>query len=251
MDNTKRFSGRAEDYTLARPSYSEDFITMLCDDYGVNQSSVVADIGSGTGKLSKQILEKDCTVFCVEPNDDMRQIAELELGSYKNFKSVNGNSSDTKLDDESVDFITVAQAFHWFDAEAFKKECKRILRPDGKVLLIWNTRDMTSEFNIKSYEIYKKYCPDFKGYHGGMRDDDNRITDFFDNNCRKITFENPLSFTKEKFIARSLSASYSIKNDNKNYKNYIEELEKLFDKYSENGVVIMKNNTVAYIGEVK
>ena len=250
MDNTKKFSNRAEDYTNGRPSYAQSFINMLYDELGFNENSVIADIGSGTGKLSKQLLEKGSKVFCVEPNDDMRRIAEKELSQFDKFISVNGTSSDTKLEDNSVDFITVAQAFHWFDADEFKKECKRILKDNGKVILIWNTRDLNSEFNKKSYSIYKKYCPEFKGYHGGMKDDDSRISDFFNGNCERISFENPLEFTKEKYIKRSLSASYSLKEGDKNFEQYLKELGNLFDSFAQNGIVLMKNNTVAYAGKI-
>jgi len=251
MDNTKKFSGLAEDYTQGRPAYAQNFIKLLREEFGLDKNCTVADIGSGTGKLSKQILELGSIVYCVEPNDDMRAVARRELRTYNNFKSVCGEASDTTLNSCSVDFVTAAQSFHWFDTEKFKAECKRILKPDGMVILVWNTRDMSSQFNVKSYEIYKKYCPMFKGYHNGMKDDNKRITDFFDNKCQRVSFENPICFTKEKFILRSLSASYSIQNGNENFESYIKELEDLFDEYCENGIVTMKNNTVAYIGTVK
>ena len=250
MDNTKKFTNRAEDYTNGRPSYAPSFINMLYDEIGFSENSVIADIGSGTGKLSKQLLEKGSKVFCVEPNDDMRRIAEKELSRFDKFISINGTSSDTKLEDNSVDFITVAQAFHWFDADEFKKECKIILNADGKVILVWNTRDLSSEFNKKSYDIYKKFCPSFKGYHGGMKDDDSRISDFFNGNCKRISFENPLEFTKDKFITRSLSASYSLKDGDTNFEQYLKELDNLFDSFAQNGIVLMNNNTVAYIGKI-
>lgn len=250
MDNTKKFSGRAQDYTRGRPGYPKALFDRLYTDYGFSDNSCIADIGSGTGRFSKYLLDKGCTVYCVEPNEDMRRVAENELGDYNNFISVNGTSDITTLQNKSVDFITAAQAFHWFDAKKFKKECQRILRHDGKIVLIWNTRDMCSLFNIKSYDIYKKYCPAFKGYHGGMKDDDERILKFFNNNCDKIIVENPLVFTKEKFIKRSLSASYSLKKGDENFNDYIRALENLFDEYSENGIVIMENNTTAYIGGI-
>ncbi|MGN1203190.1 MAG: class I SAM-dependent methyltransferase [Eubacterium sp.] len=250
MDNTEKFSGRAENYTKGRPSYAQEFIKTLYGTVGFNENSVVADIGSGTGKLSKQLLDMGSTVYCVEPNDDMRRIAQSELSSYSNFISVKANAEMTGLKGNSIDFITCAQAFHWFDAGKFKQECKRILKPAGKVVLVWNTRDMDSNFSIESYEIYKKYCPLFKGFHGGMRDDDKRIYDFFNNKCSKMIFENPLAFTREKFITRSLSASYSIKSGDEGFESYIRELEELFDKYCENGFVTVKNNTVAYAGEI-
>lgn len=157
----------------------------------------------------------------------------------------------TGLDNNSVNFVTVAQAFHWFDADKFKAECKRILKPDGKVILVWNTRDMSSDFNIESYEVYRKYCPDFKGYHGGMKDDDRRIFEFFNNSYEKVVFENPIEFTKDKFITRSLSASYSLKSGDDNFDNYIKDLQAVFDKFSDNDIVTMKNNTTAYIGMVE
>ena len=251
MDNTKKFSNRAEDYTKGRPSYAQSFISMLYEKLGFDESSEIADVGSGTGKLSKQLLENGSKVFCVEPNEDMRKIAERELSCFDKFISVEGTSSDTKLNDNSVDFITVAQAFHWFDPEKFKKECKRILKDNGKVILVWNTRDMSDEFNRKSYDIYKKYCPDFKGYHGGMKDDDSRISDFFSGNCQRISFENSLEFTRDKFITRSLPASYSLKEGNSDFEQYIKELGDLFDRFSQNGIVTVKNNTVAYIGKLK
>lgn len=159
MDNTQKFSGRAENYTKGRPGYPSALFDCLYADYGFSDNSSIADIGSGTGKFSKYLLDKGSTVYCVEPNEDMRKAAENELGDYSNFISVNGTSDATALKDNAVDFITAAQAFHWFDAEKFKAECKRILKPEGLIVLVWNTRDMSSEFNIKSYEIYRKYCP--------------------------------------------------------------------------------------------
>ncbi|MDE5985418.1 MAG: class I SAM-dependent methyltransferase [Eubacterium sp.] len=251
MDNTQKFSGRAQDYTKGRPGYPQALFDCLYDKYSFSDSSVIADIGAGTGKFSKYLLDMGSKVYLVEPNDDMRLVAQSELSDYSKAVFVNGSSETTMLSDTSVDFVTAAQAFHWFDAKKFKKECKRILKPDGKVALIWNTRDMSSEFNFKSYEIYKKYCPLFKGYHGGMKDDDERISDFFDNNCDKFIFENPLIFTKNKFITRSLSASYSLKIGDENFDEYVKALENLFDEYAENDVVVMKNNTTAYIGAVK
>lgn len=250
MDNTKKFSGRAVDYTNGRPGYPQALFDCLYNDFAVSSQSVIADIGAGTGKFSKYLLERGNRVYLVEPNDDMRSVSEKELCSYPNAVFAKGTADNTGLYDCSIDLITAAQAFHWFDAEEFRKECKRILKPDGRVVLVWNTRDMNSEFNVKSYEIYKKYCPDFKGYHGGMKDDDESIAVFFNHNFNKIVFENPIEFTKEKFITRSLSASYSLKSDDINYNEYIKELGDLFDVFSENNIVVMKNQTSAYIGFV-
>jgi ubiquinone/menaquinone biosynthesis C-methylase UbiE len=126
-DSTERFSDRANEYAIYRPKYPPACIDFLCNQFHLNNDSVVADIGSGTGILSQLLLEKGCAVVGVEPNADMRRMAEHQITSEK-FISVNGTAESTHLRDGSVDLITVAQAFHWVDPFRAKKEFKRILR---------------------------------------------------------------------------------------------------------------------------
>ena len=229
------------------PSYAHEFIDCLYEKYGFHASSVIADIGLGTGKFAKLLLERGSFVFGVEPNADMRQIAEQQLRQYATIKILNGTDSATSLTDRSVDFITVAQAFHWFDPQAFQKECIRILRNDGKVVLVWNMRDSEHQFNKSNYEIFKKYCPNFYGFSGGIKED-SKITTFFSGPVHIEKFQNPLYFTKEKFIQRCLSASYSLKVGDANYDAYVDALARLFDQFAENDVLTLSNYTKAYIG---
>ena len=88
MDNTQNFNELAEDYTVGRPVYATDFIDSLYMHYGFDEHSVIADIGAGTGKFSKQLLDRGSTVYCIEPNDDMRNTAIRELGKYHKFHAV-------------------------------------------------------------------------------------------------------------------------------------------------------------------
>ena len=189
-------------------------------------------------------------MYSVEPNDDMRQAAEEILKDFQCFYSIKGTAEHTTLPAQSVDFITVAQAFHWFDGEGFKKECKRIGKLDSKVILIGNSRVSSSNLIKENAQICKKYCPNFKGFSGGMENPDDHIKQFFDNQYEKIRFENNLKFDKIRFIERNLSASYSLKETDEGYKDYIFELERLFDKYASDDSLIMENDTVAYIGKV-
>lgn len=248
MDTTRKFDGYAKDYTAGRPSYAQDLIQCMYEKYGISGTSKIADIGSGTGKFARHLLEKGSEVYCVEPNDDMRQTAETELGSYANFHSVPGGAEHTTIPDHFVDFITTAQAFHWFHVESFRQECDRILKPGGKVFLVWNIRDEKDAVNKELHQIYTKYCPDFQGFNGGIKKDDPRITQFFDGQYDYVEFDNPLLLDREKFIARSLSGSYSLKEGDKNYKEYIEEIENAFECHSQNGIVKIGNASVAYVG---
>ena len=249
-DTTRKFDGYAKDYTVGRPGYAEEFIECLYNKYGLSSGSVIADIGSGTGKFARQLLDKGSEVYCMEPNDDMRHTAEDELSTYNNFHSVNGDAENTTLKDNSVDHITTAQAFHWFDVKKFREECSRILKKDGKVFLIWNVRDESDGLNSELYEMYSRYCPEFHGFSGGIEKDDKRIREFFNDRYEYISFDNPLYYDKEKFIARSLSGSYSLKEGDKDYEEYMAVITELFDKYSENGIVTIANKSVAYIGSV-
>ncbi len=250
MDSTKNFNGLANEYQIGRPVYANELIKEMYSTYRCSEESVIADIGSGTGKFAKQLLEKGSFVYCVEPNDDMRNTAIEELKLYKKFCAISGTAVETMLPDNSVDYITVAQAFHWFDVSQFKKECKRILKDKGLIFLIWNMRDMSSELNRISYEIYSKYCPNFKGFGGGIQKNDVRIQEFFESGYKYVEFDNPLIYTKEKFICRCLSGSYSLKNGDENYDMYIGELSELFEQYSENDILTMENKTVVYFGNI-
>ena len=115
-----------------------------------SQTSVVADLGSGTGVLSEVLLKNGNRVFGVEPNEDMRRIAEANLAKYKNFRSISGSAESTTLENGSVDLITAAQSFHWFNQELTRAEFHRILRR-GWVVLIWNTRKTSTPF-LRAYK---------------------------------------------------------------------------------------------------
>lgn len=154
--NENKFDGMGNIYAKFRPNYPKDFIDFLFTDLNLPKNCVFADIGAGTGILTKQLLEKGATVYAVEPNDDMRKVAENNLNKFSKFIPVKGTAESTTLPDNSIDIITVAQAFHWFDRQKFKKECQRILKPSGKVILIWNSRDSRSELVIENDSINRK-----------------------------------------------------------------------------------------------
>lgn len=101
MNNTTKFSKKANAYSFGRPAYSNDFIDMLYSKQGFSDKSIVADIGSGTGILSRQLLERGSSVYAVEPNADMRAAAESSLSPYEKFYSVNGTAEHTTLDGET------------------------------------------------------------------------------------------------------------------------------------------------------
>lgn len=251
MENVlHKFDGRAEDYVAGRPTYAEAFVRSLFLNGVISDTSVIADIGCGTGKFAGQLLNYGCTVYGIEPNEEMRKQAFLQLGGCDRFHILDGTEAGTCLEDHFVDVVTVAQAFHWFDVKAFKKECRRILKPGGRVYLIWNMRDMKENINQDAFVIFHDFCPEFKGFGGGIKRDDKRIQEFFGGKYSYIEFEHPLFYTEEAFLRRSLSGSYSIQEGDTFFQEYMDALKKLYRKYESNGKIEMGNQTVIYFGTI-
>src|SRR5713226_3126779 len=141
-DAKQRFSNRVVDYVRYRPGYPSAVLDLLRSECGLQSSHVIADIGSGTGIMSKLFLENGNRVFGVEPNTEMRQAGEEYLASYDGFSSIEGSAESTTLGDSSIDFVTAGQAFHWFEKEKTRAEFRRILRGKGWVVIAWNDRRM-------------------------------------------------------------------------------------------------------------
>jgi len=252
--NETKFDGKGSIYARNRPSYPQEFIDFLYADIGVNANSIVADIGSGTGKLTRLLLERGSKVFAVEPNADMRANAEADLRNYDRFFSINGKAENATLDDCSIDFVTVATAFHWFDKQAFKAECRRILKKDGKVIIVYNSRDEESDLVKCLYKVNEKYCPDFKGFTGsGMllrHDSAGFFSDFFTDDYLVKIIENNLVYNERGFVERSLSSSYALKEGDACFLEYVKELSSLFQEHSMNNELVMPNITHGYVGTV-
>ncbi|GAB6466229.1 class I SAM-dependent methyltransferase [Bacillus cereus] len=251
MKTTENFTDKADIYAKYRPSYPYEYIEYLLSANELNENQIVADIGSGTGIFSRQLLESGLHVIGVEPNDDMRKMAEQSLNQYPRFQSIKATAENTTLKENSVDLVTVAQAFHWFDKEAFKIECQRILKQKAHVALVWNSRDVTSPLIQENAEICQKTCPTFKGFSGGIDETPEVFNSFFkDGEYEFKEYQNDLLFDYEGFLGRNLSASYAPKENDEEYKSFVLLLSELFDKYSKNGKIILPNLTRSYLGNV-
>ena len=249
--NTNKFDEKGKVYAKARPDYPKALFEFLICGRILDKEKAVADIGSGTGIFTTQLSHFAKTVFAVEPNEDMRSKAEDNFRLYPNVRSVNAAAESTSLPDASVDLITVAQAFHWFDRKAFKNECKRILKPNGKILLIWNDRDINSNVIKDNFAVNKIFCPNFKGSSNGIDFSKDAFKDFFDGEYEMTEFDNCLVYDRDAFIARSLSSSYSPKKNDPAYDEYVKALESVFEKHQTNGTLKYPYITRCYIGTVK
>ncbi len=244
MTNTvERFSNRVENYVKYRPDYPPEILDFFREELNLQADSAIADIGSGTGISAKPFLENGNTVFGVEPNELMRGAAENFLNEFPNFKSVDGTAENTNLPDKSIDFVIVAQAFHWFDKEKTRPEFKRILRAKGFVALIWNERQLdTTEF-LRDYEnLLIKFGNDYeKVRHDNISEES--LSDFFQTEFEQKTFQNVQTLDFDGLKGRLLSSSYMPSEKDAKFEPMIAELRSVFDKYAENGKIQVLYNT--------
>ena len=244
-DPKKRFSSRVENYIKYRPSYPRKIIKFLTEKKILNKNIVIADIGSGTGILSDLFLKNGNRVYGVEPNPDMRKAAEKLLEKYNKFISISGSAEKTGLKESSIDLITAGQAFHWFDVEKTKREFKKILKPNGYVVLIWNNRKKSGDNLSSDYEKFVlKYGTDYKE----VRKNEKNVNEFYEYN--KKVFYNYQELDYDGFKGRLLSTSYIPLEDNPRFNKMLEDLKKIFLTYQKNGTVRLEYNTEVYYGKL-
>lgn len=243
QDSKNRFSNRVQNYEAFRPGYPAEMVDFLQEVTGFGKASVFADIGSGTGICAKLFLDRGNTVYAVEPNREMRQAAEDSLGAHANFHSVDGSSEITGVEPESVDIITVAQAFHWFDPDPTKREFLRILKPGGFVVLMWNNRRRQAEGFMGGYmDIVGRYRRKMT-----IKSDENVMPRFFgDRTVHEKVFANPQAYDLERLKGELASYSYMPSEDDPDFAPMMSEVEALFDRYHEDGKVVVEYETRVY-----
>ncbi len=243
-----RFSGKAEMYAKYRPGYPQTILKILTDEVDFNNDKIVADIGSGTGLLSKVFLENSNKVFGVEPNDEMRSFGEKFLSEYEKFASVKGTAEKTRLEDRSVDLVTAGQALHWFDREGCREEFARILKANGHVLIVYNERTKDGKGATEEYEkittkhTKKTEVPDI---------DDDFLSKFFRTSYKKFSIANEQSLNFEGLLGRAASASYLPSQGQAGFGAMKRDLQTLFDSHQENGKITLLYSTVMFLGQIK
>lgn len=249
MNNLEIFSNKADNYKRYRPPYSDEAINFLFDNSILDPTDTVADIGSGTGLFASQIIGRVQSIYGVEPNEQMRNEAQNAFINEPKYIPVNGTAENTQLSSGSVDAVSAAQAFHWFDPVRFRDECKRILKTNGPVILIWN-RKTPCQAESERRKIIAKYDSVVDTYDYSWEKRIQGIEDFFSGNVKYKEFDCNLTEDFDSFIGRTLSSSHSIDQDSPLFDAYISDWRSYFDRFSENGIITIMNKTVLYWGVV-
>jgi len=247
---TSRFSDRVENYVLYRPGYPPQALEVLQDECGLCPEHVVADIASGTGKWTQMLLENGNAVFGVEPNGEMRRAAERLLAQFPKFTSVAGTAEATTLGDAGVDFVTAAQAAHWFDRAASRREFARILKPGGWLVLLWNERRLEATAFLREYEqLLLTYGTDYEDIRHERTTAE--MHEFFDPKPfeeRGFPMRQEFDFTG--LEGRLLSSSYAPGPGHPKHQAMREELRRIFDAHAVHGWVGFEYKTRVYYGHI-
>jgi SAM-dependent methyltransferase len=247
---TSRFSGRVENYIRYRPGYPPEVLNALKTECSLSEAHVIADVASSTGIWTRMPLENGNPVFGVEPNPEMRQAGERSLAGFPNFTSVAGTAEATTLADHSVDFITAAQAAHWFDRKRSRQEFVRILKPGSWLVLLWNERLTDSTPFLRDYEqLLLGFGTDYQDVRHERTTD--AVNEFFDPEpFQERVFPMQQVFDYAGLEGRLLSSSYAPGPDHPKHAPMLRELRRVFDEHAVEGQVICEYKTRLYFGRL-
>ena len=249
-DSRERFSDRVDDYLRYRPDYPPALVPSLLSHCELDSGAAVADIGSGTGIFSAHLLRHGLEVYAVEPNQPMRAAAEERLGGQPGFHSVDASAADTGLATASVDLVSAAQAFHWFNTDDARREFARILKPGGSLALIWNRRDLAQPFQQVYDNLLREFAPEYGKVNHMSLERDDFAAFFAGGDPAELHFDNAQRLDFHGLLGRLKSSSYCPAEDSPLYIPLVNELLAQFDRHARDGHVDFHYDTQLYLGEI-
>lgn len=211
----------------------------------------VADVGSGTGILTKLLLQTGANVFAVEPNREMRVAGEAHCAGMPGFRSIAASAEDTTLPDASMNIVIAGQAFHWFNAEQSRDEFSRILLPRGWVVLIWNDRHVdTSSFLLEYEQLLEKYGTDYSQIKNRGRKIQDHNAFFGKGEYRMAAYPNEQTFDWEAFVGRVLSSSYVPQEGHPNHEPMLKGLREIYNRHAIEDSVRFTYTTEVFYGQL-
>lgn len=249
VPTTGRFSDRVAAYVQARPGYPEEAIDYLLQATSTPPEATVADLGAGTGLLSRPLLERGFHVLLVEPNEAMAEAAGSLLGERA--RVLKAPAEATTLGADSVDLAVAGQAFHWFDAQATARELDRILRKPRRLALLWHRRRLTGAPFLEAYEAFlSEWGVDYQDVKATYERSEDIRTVFAGSPPAPVSFEYPQRLDREGLVHRILSCSYMPGPDHERHGAMLAGIDRLFDDHAERGQVVLSYDTVVYAKQI-
>lgn len=241
------FSAKVTDYAASRPDYPAALFDCLQAEGALPPNADVADIGAGTGLLTQGFLARGHRVVAVEPSADMRCACDALLGRHAGYRSIDGKAEATGLPDASVDLLTAAQAFHWFDIVPARREALRVLRPHGCMALVWNDRLAGDPLHTALDDVFAEFGGERRG--ALLAHEDRRhVAAFFGFDAPQFQFPHAHQLDAAGLQSLAFSRSYMPPRDGDAGRRATEALQRLFDRFAEGDQVTVRYTTVLMLG---
>jgi SAM-dependent methyltransferase len=236
-------AGKAGSYDLGRPEYPAAFYDYLYGEFGLHANAVIADIGAGPGKIARGFLERGSRVYAVEPDDDMRRIAQERLGRFDGCTVLGNCAEETGIPTGSADLIFCVNSYYWFDRTRVVPEFKRILKSGegANVVLAW-LRGSPKQ----SEELYESLGLLIKPMDG--RHDES--PPFREGAFTGKEFNFTLFRDLTAFMNGMLSASFSLNPGDDGFEEYCQIIKRHFERYSRDEKLETKFKLTCMIGNV-
>lgn len=250
MDTKTVYSTKAEKYAKYRWDYAPQAIRVLLEITQMSRKWTLADIGAGTGILTRHFIDKVEKVYAIEPNVELRQILARGMQTFQSVSVLGASAEDTTLPDRSVDVITVAQAIHWFDPEPARKEMLRILKRGGWLALIRNYGTSSKEKGQALGSLMtEEYGADFTVVTERPKEVSNRF--YFENDdFRTFTFPFQFSQSWEEFLGALISASFMPDEGHPLFGKLEARARQIFSEYNKDGYWVVEGETELIVGQL-
>ena len=242
LDPLNRFSDRASHYAKYRPSYPAEAIDQIFAGLGEPAQLAAADIGAGTGISSRLLANRGVTVWAIEPNSEMSAAAE----THPQVTYQVATAEQTGLPNVSIDLVTCFHSFHWFDPKPTLAEFRRILKPSGRLALVWNNRDLNDPFTHEYGELMQRAS----NKHSAL----DRPEVFPENpnfiNVREFCFLSQQALDQTGLIGNAKSRSY-IPQAGLDYERLLVGLNGLYERWADEGLVYLKYQTKVFLASLQ
>ena len=236
---------KADSYDIGRPHYPQMFFEYL-DEIGVPRNSAIADIGSGTGKITKMFLERGYKVFALELDKDMVRILRKNTNGFPQCTIIERAAENTGIPDDSADLMFCGNSYMWFDRSAVIPEFRRIVRSsEHHNIVIAQLGAGDNTYDNEILEINKKIVKP------GSTAAPNNSPPFQQGMFRDKVFDYTVYQDFNEMLHGFLSASYAPSADDDCFELYCGNLKELFERYSFNGKIETRMRLSCVIGNVK
>jgi SAM-dependent methyltransferase len=242
------FTQRAADYAASRPDYPAALFETLREICPPAGGTTVADIGAGTGLLTEGLLRRGYLVVAVEPNAAMRQVADGLLGRIDGYRSVDGGAEAMPLADGSIDLITAAQAFHWFEVDRARAEFLRVLTAQGRVALIWNDRMLEDPLHAALDEVFVAFGGTKLVALAACEDRSNVARFFGSSRAREFVWPHVQRLDEAGLSSLVFSRSYVPGRATDDGRRVADRVREVFGRFAVNSQVEVRYRTVAIVG---